>query len=72
MKRKIFYQLKERLLAKSNDYRNTMRANWLGRAIEENPKDKKISPELAALYIQEARITGDYMCIMIWRQWICK
>lgn len=58
------YELKERndLLAKANDYRTTQAtANRLKRAIEENPDDEKSLLGLAALYIQEARITADYM-----------
>jgi tetratricopeptide (TPR) repeat protein len=58
------YELKERngALAKSNEYiRTRASADRLKLAIEENPDDKKSQLALAALYIQEARITGDHM-----------
>ena len=58
------YELKERngALAKSSEYiRTRASADRLKLAIEENPDDKKSQLALAALYIQEARITGDHM-----------
>lgn len=58
------YELKERngVLAKSNEYIMTRAsADRLKLAIEENPDDEKSQLRLAALYIQEARITGDHM-----------
>src|SRR5215210_3809753 len=58
------YELKERngALAKSNEYIMTRAsADRLKLAIKENPDDKKSQLALAALYIQEARITGDHM-----------
>lgn len=58
------YELKERngVLAKSNEYIMTRAsADRLKLAIEENPEDKKSQLALAALYIQEARVTGDHM-----------
>lgn len=58
------YELKERngVLAKSNEY-NIARAtaDRLKLAIEENPDDRKSQLALAALYIQEARVSGDFM-----------
>ncbi len=58
------YELKERNgpLAESNEYiMARASADRLKLAIEENPDDKKSQLGLAALYIQEARITGDHM-----------
>ncbi|WP_018615331.1 tetratricopeptide repeat protein [Segetibacter koreensis] len=60
----ISYELKERKgnLAKSNEYILTRAsADRLQLAIKENPEDKKSLLGLAALYIQEARITGDHV-----------
>lgn len=60
----VSYRLKERrgTLAESAEYISA-RANSakLAMAIRENPNDEKSMLGLAALYIQEARITGDYM-----------
>lgn len=58
------YELRERngILAKNNDYvmaRAT--ADRLKLAISENPEDKKSLLGLAALYIKEGRVTGDYI-----------
>ena len=58
------FELKERngVLAKNNDYvmaRAT--ADRLKLAISENPNDKKSLLGLAALYIKEGRVTGDYL-----------
>src|SRR5690349_23105439 len=59
-----FYELKERKGSGANT------AEWasvksnaakLIRTIRENPEDKKTALALASLYIQEARVTGDYM-----------
>jgi tetratricopeptide (TPR) repeat protein len=36
------------------------RANILSKAIKEDPSDKKSALALAALYVQEARVTGNY------------
>jgi len=57
------YPLKERnaTLAKGREYVLTQAsADRLKLAIEENPEDKKSLLSLAALYIKEARITGDH------------
>ena len=59
-----FYELKERkgFQTKSNEYiMARAAADKLKLALEENPDDKKSMIGLAALYIKEARITGDYM-----------
>ena len=59
-----FYELKERngVLAASNEYITARAtADRLKLAIEENPDDKKSMLGLASLYIQEGRITGNYM-----------
>lgn len=58
------YELKERngLQAKSNEYITARAsADRLKLAIEENPDDKKTMLGLAAIYIKEARVSGDYM-----------
>jgi tetratricopeptide (TPR) repeat protein len=58
------YQLKERkgASATSDEYITTRtNAADLRIAIRENPQDSKSMLELAALYIREARITGDHM-----------
>jgi tetratricopeptide (TPR) repeat protein len=58
------FELKERKgsLAGTDEYKNTRAsAAKLKLAIQENPADLKSMIGLAALYIQEARITGDYM-----------
>jgi tetratricopeptide (TPR) repeat protein len=60
----INYQLKERkgALAGTEEYKNTRAtAARLKMAIQENSADHKSMLGLAALYIQEGRITGDYM-----------
>ena len=57
------FELKERngVLAKSNDYVMTRAtADRLKLAISENPQNKKSLLGLAALYIKEGRVTGDY------------
>lgn len=66
LKNKIvaFYELKERRgeLAKSPEWASVKeRTAKLIRGIRENPSDKKTALSLAGVYIQEARITGDYM-----------
>ncbi|MEP6615920.1 MAG: hypothetical protein ABJA57_05045 [Ginsengibacter sp.] len=58
------YQLKERkgFLAQTDEYKNTrVTAAKLKLTIQEHPDDQKSMLGLAALYIQEGRITGDYM-----------
>jgi len=63
-KERTSYELKERngVLAKSSEYVMTRAAaDRYKLAIEENPDDKKAMLGLAALYIQEARVTGDHM-----------
>ncbi|MBA2561501.1 MAG: tetratricopeptide repeat protein [Chitinophagaceae bacterium] len=58
------YELKERngALAKSQEYIKTRsRAARLKMTLQENPDDDKSALALAAIYIQEARITGDHM-----------
>jgi tetratricopeptide (TPR) repeat protein len=60
----VSYKLKERkgLLTESAEYlRTRTTAAKLAMAIRENPDDEKSMLALAALYIQEARITGNYM-----------
>jgi tetratricopeptide (TPR) repeat protein len=60
----VSYKLKERngVLAESPEYISTRTtAAKLAMAIRENPADVKSMIALAALYIQEARITGDHM-----------
>ena len=60
----VSYKLKERkgALAESAEYiRTRATAARLAMAIRENTDDVKSMLALAALYIQEARITGDYM-----------
>lgn len=60
----VSYRLKERngTLAESAEYiRTRATAARLAMAIRENTDDIKSMLALAALYIQEARITGDYM-----------
>ncbi len=58
-----FYELKERRSegAKTPEWTFVKeRANKLIRRIRENPSDKKTALSLANLYIQEARVTGNY------------
>ncbi|MEP6597196.1 MAG: hypothetical protein ABJA71_14685, partial [Ginsengibacter sp.] len=58
------YKLKERkgALAESAEYiRTRATAAKLAMAVREKPDDMKSMLALAALYIQEARVTGDYM-----------
>lgn len=60
----VSYELKERSgpQAKSIEYKTARAAaDRLKLAIEENPDDKKSMLGLAALYIKEARVSGDYM-----------
>jgi tetratricopeptide (TPR) repeat protein len=60
----VSYKLKERkgALAESAEYiRTRASAAKLAMAIRENNDDVKSMLALAALYIQEARVTGDYM-----------
>lgn len=60
----ISYELLERKgsLSKKGEYLKTRaKAESLARIIEENPGDNKSRLALATLYIQEARITGNYM-----------
>lgn len=63
-KEPVSYQLKERkgLLANSDEYvRTRAKAANLRMAVREDPDDIKSLLALAAIYIQEARITGDHM-----------
>lgn len=58
------YQLKERngALAQTDEYiRTRATAAKLKMAIQDNPDDIKSMLALASLYIQEARVTGNYM-----------
>lgn len=58
------YELKERngVLSKNGDYVMTRAtADRLKLAISENPQDKKSLLGLAALYIKEGRVTGNYI-----------
>lgn len=60
----ISYELLERKgsLSKKGEYLKTRaKAESLARIIEENPGDNKSRLALTTLYIQEARITGNYM-----------
>ncbi len=60
----ISYELLERKgsLAQKGEYIKTRaKAESLTRIIEENPEDNKSRLALSTLYIQEARITGNYM-----------
>lgn len=60
----VSYRLKERngVLSKSAEYISTRAtAAKLAMAIRETPADEKSMIALAALYIQEARITGDHL-----------
>lgn len=62
-KQTISYELKERngASAQSMEYKTARAtADRLKLAIEENPDDKKSMLGLAALYIKEARVSGDY------------
>jgi len=63
-KQSASYELKERngALAQSQEYIKTRaRAARLKMTLQENPGDDKSALALAAIYIQEARITGDHM-----------
>src|SRR6476661_2095306 len=59
-----FYHLKERtgVLAQNAEWPKVKQtANELIRVINQNPGDIKASLALATVYLQEARVTGDYM-----------
>ncbi len=63
-KQSASYELKERngALSQSQEYIKTRaRAARLKMTLQENPDDDKSGLALAAIYIQEARITGDHM-----------
>ncbi len=63
-KQSASFELKERngALAQSQEYIKTRaRAARLKMTLKENPDDDKSGLALAAIYIQEARITGDHM-----------
>src|SRR3954470_8437544 len=60
----VIYKLKERSgpLAKSPEWETLRRnANYLAENIEKRPADVKLKIGMASLFIQEARITGDYV-----------
>jgi tetratricopeptide (TPR) repeat protein len=59
-----FLPLKDRSakLAQAADWKNTRsKATDIYKKIELNPKDNKSKLQLASLYIQEARVTGDHL-----------
>lgn len=59
-----FLPLKDRTakLAQAADWKDVKsKAADLGKKIELNPKDNKSKLQLASLYIQEARVTGDHL-----------
>ncbi len=63
-KEETIFPMKERIgiLSQSDEYKATKKkADELFEAIKKNPADIKAKLELASLYIQEARITGDHV-----------
>jgi tetratricopeptide (TPR) repeat protein len=59
----VIYKIKERSgpLSKTAEWENVRHnANFLTESIKKNPNDVKLKVSLSSLFIQEARITGDY------------